>query len=173
MRFLAGILATLVVLGLAAFLVPYFGLFPAAADMPYLPMEEYLAKRDINQQIRREMPRPPYPYGPPTDEVLARGAQLYMDNCSSCHGSGSTTETPTAKGMYIKPPQFPKHGVDDDPEGETYYKIEHGYRFTGMPAYKGHLTEEQIWDITYFLKRPAERLPAAAKAIWDRKASQS
>lgn len=169
MRFLAGVLFTLVLLGAGAFAVTWFGVFPAGADAPYLPGEEWGAKRDVNVQIRREMPRPPYPYGPPTDAVLAAGARLYMQNCAYCHGSGAAQETLTAKGMYIKPPQFPKHGVDDDPEGETYWKIEHGYRFTGMPSYKGLLTEEQIWQIAYFLKHPAAQLPPEAKAIWNRK----
>lgn len=169
MRFLAGVVVTLVVLALGGFLVMWFGLFPAGADTGYFPMEKYLANHAVNAEIRREMPQPPYPYGPPTDETLAVGAKLYMQNCAVCHGSGDkpAAEPMLAKGQYVKPPLLSKHGVDDDPEGETYWKIEHGYRFTGMPAFKGMLTEEQIWQITYFLKRPADQLPAEAKKIWD------
>ena len=175
MRFLAGVVATLVVLALGGFLVMWLGLFPAGADTGYFPMEKMLANRAVNAEIRREMPQPPYPYGPPTDETLAAGAKLYMANCAVCHGSGSTgsRETMVAKGQYVKPPQFSKHGVDDDPEGETYWKIEHGYRFTGMPAYNGLLTEEQIWQIAYFLKRPAEQLPADAKQIWEQPVAET
>jgi mono/diheme cytochrome c family protein len=167
MRFLAGILVTLLALAVGAFVVTWFGLFPAGADTGYLPMEKWAANRAVNTEIRREMPHPPYPYGPSTDAVVLAGAKLYMQNCALCHGSGAAEESATAKGMYIKPPQFPKHGVDDDPEGETYWKIEHGYRFTGMPSYKAKLTEEQIWQIAYFLKRAPHDLPTAAKAVWD------
>jgi mono/diheme cytochrome c family protein len=167
MRFLAGILVTLLGLALGAFVVMWFGLFPAGADVGYFPMEKWLANHAVNTQIRREMPRAPYPFGPPTDQVILAGAKLYMQNCAFCHGSGNSQDTPTAKGMYIKPPQFPRHGVDDDPEGETYWKIEHGYRFTGMPSYGGKLSEEQIWQIAYFLKRAPDDLPPAAKAVWN------
>ena len=59
---------------------------------------------------------------------------------------------------------------DDDPAGETYWKIEHGIRFTGMPSYAGTLGEEQIWHIAYFLKNGTEtgtvKMPAAAEKAW-------
>ena len=38
-------------------------------------------------------------------------------------------------GLYQKPPQLAKDGVEDDPDGVTYWKIAHGIRLTGMPAF--------------------------------------
>jgi mono/diheme cytochrome c family protein len=70
-------------------------------------------------------------------------------------------------GLYVRAPQFTRHGVDDDPDGETYWKIEHGIRFTGMPSFKGALSEEQIWQIAYFLKRGTADLPPAAARMWN------
>jgi mono/diheme cytochrome c family protein len=115
---------------------------------------------------RREMPRPPYPYAP-SDAATLAGAKLYMEKCSVCHGSGSGGESTIAKGMYVEPPQFDKHGVDDDPEGETYWKIEHGIRFTGMPAFGGELTEEQIWSIAAFLTHKPDDLKSDAAKLWN------
>ena len=112
------------------------------------------------------MAKPPYPYGPVTDATILAGAKLYIANCAVCHGSAGSEESNIAKGLYVPAPQFTKHGVDDDEEGETYWKIEHGIRFTGMPSFKDNLTEEQIWQITYFLKRGMSNLPAEADAVW-------
>jgi mono/diheme cytochrome c family protein len=165
-RFLAGAataVAILAVLGLAAV---WFGLVPAGADAPQRAFERWAAKRSLAATIAREMPQPPYPFGPPADATLAAGAKLYIANCAVCHGSAGSDESNLARGLYVRPPQFTRHGVDDDPEGETYWKIEHGIRFTGMPSYKGTLTEEQIWQLAYFLKRPAPDLPPEAAAIW-------
>jgi hypothetical protein len=67
----------------------------------------------------------------------------------------------------VRAPQFNKHDVMDDPEGVTYWKIEHGIRFTGMPAFHPMLDEKSIWQITYFMKRAPDHLPAAAKSIWE------
>jgi mono/diheme cytochrome c family protein len=165
--FFLGVLAVLVVLIAGAFALVWFGYVPAAADAPPpFPGERWAANHVIDATIAREAPQPPYPFGPSTDAIVLAGAKLYMTNCSVCHGSAGSDESNVAKGQYVRTPQFTKHGVDDDPEGETYWKIEHGYRFTGMPSFKGSLTEEQIWQITYFLKRGMSNLPPDADAVW-------
>jgi thiosulfate dehydrogenase len=164
--YLLGILTVLVLLIGGAFVLVWFGDVPARADTPPMPGEKWAAKRSLNATIAREAPQPPYPFGPVTDATIVAGAKAYMTNCAACHGSAGHDESAMAKGMYVEPPQFPKHGVDDDPEGETYWKIEHGIRFTGMPSFKDALPEETIWQITYFLKRGSDNLPPEADAIW-------
>ncbi len=165
-RFFAGVLATIVVAAAVAFVAVWFGFVPARADTPPFPGETWAAHHSLDATIAREQPEPPYPYGPVTDATLVAGAKLYMEQCSYCHGSGVGEATMTARGMYVWAPQFQKHGVDDDPAGETYWKIEHGVRFTGMPAFVGMLTEEQIWQIAYFLKNGTDKLPPAAEKLW-------
>jgi mono/diheme cytochrome c family protein len=143
----AGIVATLVVLAAIAFLAVKFGWVPATADVPPPKLERWAAISSLNAAI-------------------IAGSKLYLTNCSVCHGTGVGEPTNIAKGFYIRAPQFVKHGVDDDPEGETYWKIEHGIRFTAMPSYKGSLTEEQIWQLTYFMKNLPDHLPPEAQANW-------
>ncbi len=165
-RFLSGFIAAVLLLAIGAFVAVKFGLVPARADTPPMPMEKWAAHTSLDATIEREQPQPPYPYGPPTDATIAAGAKLYMANCAVCHGSPGKAETAIAKGLYVAAPQFTKHGVSDDPAGETYWKIEHGIRFTGMPAFVGSLSEEQIWQIAYFLSHGMDKLPPAADAIW-------
>lgn len=165
LRFISGIIATLVVFALAAFAAVWFGLVPATADVPPSAAEKWAAHKSLDATISREAPRPPYPVAS-SDAAIVAGSKLYLQNCSVCHGTATGDPTTIAKGLYIKAPQFVKHGVDDDPEGETYWKIEHGIRFTAMPAYNGNLTEEQIWQIAYFLKNLPGHVPAEAQANW-------
>jgi mono/diheme cytochrome c family protein len=167
LRFISGIIATLIVLGVLGFVVVKFGLVPATADVPPPKFERMIAHMSLDATIARDAPQPPYPY-PSSDAAIIAGAKLYTQQCAMCHGTGVGEKTTLAKGLYIAPPQFVKHGVDDDPEGETYWKIEHGIRFTAMPSYKGNLTEEQIWQITYFMKNLPDHLPPAALAEWNK-----
>lgn len=166
-RFISGVVATLIVIAAIGFVVVKFGLVPASADVPPPKIERILAHTSLDATIAREAPQPPYPY-PSSDAAIIAGAKLYTIHCAMCHGSGVGDKSVLAKGLYIAPPQFAKHGVDDDPEGETYWKVEHGIRFTAMPSYKGSLTEEQIWQITYFMKNLPDHLPAAAQAEWQK-----
>lgn len=161
-RFWGGIVTAFVIIGLVGFIAVYFGLVPANADGQLLPMERKVAQMSLNATIAREAPKPPYPYSSSPAAIVA-GAKIYMQYCADCHGSGTGDMSNMAAGMYLKPPQFAKHGVDDDPAGETYWKIEHGIRWTAMPAYATRLTEEQIWQVTYFLGVPAEKLTGQAR----------
>jgi thiosulfate dehydrogenase len=164
-RFIAGIITALVGLAVLVFVAVKFGLVPATADVPPPRMERMMANMGLDATIERDAPKPPYPFVS-SDAAIIAGAKLYTQHCAMCHGSGTGDPNILAKGLYIRPPQFAKHGVDDDPEGETYWKIEHGIRFTAMPSYKGGLTEEQIWQLTYFMKNLPDHLPPQAHAEW-------
>lgn len=163
--FFGGFVTALVVLALLVFAAVETGTLPARSDGPLLPGERWAARTSLNATVAREAPPPPYPFTQ-TDADVQHGATLYVQNCAVCHGTANSTSTAIARGLGAKAPQFGKHGVSDDPEGQTYWKIEHGVRFTGMPSFAKSLGEESIWQITYFLKRAPDHLPAAANEIW-------
>jgi thiosulfate dehydrogenase len=78
------------------------------------------------------------------------------------------TKTPTAKGMFPEPPQlFNGHGVTDDPAGESYWKVANGIRLTGMPAYTGSLSENEMWQISLLLAN-ADKLPQSVHSVLEK-----
>ena len=164
--FVGGFVAAVVLLALVVFGAVETGAVPARADGALLPGENWAAHTSLDATTKREAPQPPYPYAQ-TDQDIATGAKLYVQNCAVCHGTANSTPTSIARGLGVRAPQFNKHDVSDDPEGVTYWKIEHGVRFTGMPAFDKALDEQAIWQMTYFLKRVPDHLPAAAKSIWE------
>jgi thiosulfate dehydrogenase len=70
-----------------------------------------------------------------------------------------------AIGLYQHAPQLARHGVEDDPEGETFWKIKHGIRLTGMPSFGASLSDEKIWTLALFLKH-MDSLPPGPDKIW-------
>jgi mono/diheme cytochrome c family protein len=98
---------------------------------------------------------------------LLAGIKLYAQHCAFCHGTaaGDPSATPLAKGEYPRPPQLATDGVEDDSEGVSFWKIKHGIRLTGMPAWSGALSDEQIWSLALFLKH-MDKLPPRAQAAW-------
>jgi mono/diheme cytochrome c family protein len=55
--------------------------------------------------------------------------------------------------------------VEDDDDGEIYWKLYHGIRMTGMPAFRSALTENELWQIALFLKN-MNSLPPAPEKAW-------
>jgi len=165
--FIGGIVAALVILGLIAFAALETGSIPARADAPALPGERWAARTSLRATLDREAPKPPYPFTP-TDADLTQGATLYVQNCAVCHGTANSTPNAIAHGLGPStPPQFNKHDVSDDPEGVTFWKIDHGVRWTGMPAFSKSLDDKSMWQIAFFLKRVPDQLTGQAKSIWE------
>jgi len=163
--FFAGVLLALVLVVAAGYLVIANGLISARGDERPSGFERWAARISLNKTIAREAPAEPYPFSS-SEAGIIEGAQLYAAHCSICHGNADGDPSLIASGFAIHAPQFAKHGVDDDPAGETYWKIEHGIHWTAMPAFGGRLTEAQIWNIAFFLKTGFEKLPPAAEAAW-------
>jgi thiosulfate dehydrogenase len=165
-RFLLGLVVGLVLTPAALLAWFRFGHPPVAVIDPGLPEEKLLTSVPLETRIHREMPGT----APIADneENLVAGAQIYHDQCASCHGFYSKPSSFGAHMFPAAPPLWQKHnnsdvvGVSDDPVGETYWKVANGIRLTGMPAYKNVLTDTQIWQVSLLLANADKPLPPAA-----------
>jgi mono/diheme cytochrome c family protein len=164
--FLLGIVAVIVVALLGGYLVLKSGLIPANADAKPGPLETWAAQTSLRAALAHEAPPGPNPVAL-NDANLIAGIQLYGEHCAICHGTakGDTSASPVAKGEYPQPPQLATDGVEDDPEGVSFWKVKHGIRWTGMPSWASALSDQQIWTLALFLKH-MDKLPPAAQQVW-------
>jgi mono/diheme cytochrome c family protein len=152
--------------GAAAFyLVAVSGGIPANADAKPPRIERWIAKKALHAAIERQASKNPNPVAL-DDANLIAGIKLYAADCAVCHGAADGNPSHIAHGLYQKAPQLAKHGVEDDDDGETYWKLYHGIRMTGMPAFRESLSENELWQITLFLKN-MDSLPPAPKKAWE------
>lgn len=161
---LTGILFTIVATAIAGYAIIRAGIMPANADERPPRFEVWAAKTSLHATLRKSAPRVTDPLSPTNGNLIA-GVKLYAQNCAVCHGDSSGNATNVAKGLYQKPPQLANDGVEDDPDGVTYWKLAHGIRWTGMPAFDHTLSDKQIWQLTLFLKS-MDHLPQAAQRAW-------
>jgi mono/diheme cytochrome c family protein len=163
-KFLAGVLVTLLALIVGGYFFISLGLMPANADGKPPMIERWMARTSLHASIDREAPKGAVPI-PVSDENLMAGVKLYAMNCAVCHGASDGQASNIAMGLYQHAPQLAKHDVTDDPEGETYWKVKHGIRLTGMPGFSGTLTDDQVWQIVLFLKH-MNSLPPKVDKTW-------
>ena len=161
--FVLGIVVTLAVLLLGGYLTVTQGWIAPSADSKAPRMERWAANTSLHATFKR-LPAQQNPLAA-NDQTLIAGIKLYAQNCAVCHGDASAKATATADGMYIRAPQLAEDGVEDDPDQVTFWKIAHGYRWTGMPAFSRTLNQTQMWQLTAFLKT-MDHLPPAAEREW-------
>lgn len=162
--FLAGIVTAGLLALIGGYVFIITGAMPANADSPPPALEKWMAHHSLHATIMREAPKGPNPVAF-NDENLVAGVKLYGQNCLVCHGAADGKASNIASGLYQHAPQLAKHGVEDDPEGVTYWKVRHGIRMTGMPGFSQSLSDTQLWQVTLFLKHMDALTPAAAK-VW-------
>jgi thiosulfate dehydrogenase len=164
--FLLGVLATIIVVAVCGYIVLRSGLVPANADGEPGWLETWAASTSLDATLDREAPSGVNPVAL-TDDNLVSGVELYGRHCAICHGTakGNASASTVAKGLYPQPPQLATDGVEEDPEGFSFWKIKHGIRWTGMPSWGSTLTDTQIWTLALFLKN-MDKLPPAAQQAW-------
>ncbi len=165
--FVAGIVAAIIVALVAGYIILRGGLIPANADAKPGRLETWAAGTSLRATLSRDAPQGPNPVATSDDNLIA-GVELYGQHCAICHGTakGDASASPVAKGEYPPRPQLARDGVEHDPEGVSVWKITHGIRWTGMPAWKSSLSDRQIWTLALFLKH-MNRLPPAVERAWE------
>lgn len=88
------------------------------------------------------------PLGP---DAADRGAELFRTNCEMCHGPQGHGDGPAGQSLEPHPrnlAQIQSQAGDDF----LFWRIHDGKPGTSMVAWKGILTDEQIWQVVSFIR---------------------
>jgi mono/diheme cytochrome c family protein len=90
---------------------------------------------------------------PSSVENLREARLHFADHCAICHGNDGGGSTTIGQGLYPKPPDLRLPETQKLSDGELFWVIENGVRFTGMPAFGGHHgTQEDSWKLVLFIR---------------------
>jgi mono/diheme cytochrome c family protein len=88
-----------------------------------------------------------------TEDNLRDGMLHFADHCAICHGNDGSCDTMMGSGLYPKPPDLRLAETQTLSDGELFWIIENGVRFTGMPAFSTrHSSPEDSWKLVLFIR---------------------
>jgi mono/diheme cytochrome c family protein len=90
-----------------------------------------------------------------SDEVLAEARQHYADHCAVCHGANGGGDTDMGRGLWPRAPDMRLPPTQNLSDGELFWIIENGIRFTGMPGWGTGTAEgeQATWHLVHLIRR--------------------
>ena len=90
---------------------------------------------------------------PLTPAAVADGRRNFGYYCYVCHGlDGQNTGVPFADRMSPLVPSLASPTVQNYTDGQLKWIVENGISPSGMPASKGILNDQELWEIVHYLR---------------------
>lgn len=104
---------------------------------------------------------------PKSAESVTDGMAHFADHCAVCHGNDGSGDTEMGRGLYPKAPDMRLDTTQQLSDGELFYIVEHGIRFTGMPGWRTGTTagEESSWHLVHFIRRLPTLTPVELESM--------
>ena len=149
--FIIGVIVTLLVLFVGGYFYATTGHFDARAvgNTPST-FERRTAMTSLDEWVDTHAPKQANPFPPTTDNIMD-GSMTYDKNCGLCHGTLKQPTSPLVTKFYPPVPQLMSR-TPDDPDGNLFYVIKYGVRYTAMPGWDGVLSDDDIWKTVTFIK---------------------
>jgi mono/diheme cytochrome c family protein len=131
----------------------------SAKDEP-MAFEVMIARRLRHLAVPRNQRNIKNPI-PATPEVLAEARHHFADHCAICHGNDGSGHMQIGQNFYPRVPDMRQPETQLLSDGELFYIIHNGIRFTGMPAWGNGPPEEDedSWKLVHFIRHLPQITP--------------
>ncbi|MBI3807808.1 MAG: c-type cytochrome [Nitrospirae bacterium] len=122
---------------------------------------EILVARQIRHlAIPLEQRNAPNPI-PLNPDVMKESLAHFADHCATCHANDGSGQTPIGKNVYPKAPDLRLADTQSMSDGEIFWVIHNGIRFTAMPAWgEGDPAEDKdSWKLVHFIRHLPKLTP--------------
>lgn len=122
-----------------------------SADRPPGRLETAMGRRLVYLSIPRSQRDTPNPYA--SDPTAWQSAvDHFADHCAVCHGSDGRGHSEIGPKMYPPVPDLASPFVQGLSDGALFAIIQHGVRWTGMPAFQSSHTSEETWKLVSLIR---------------------
>ncbi len=122
-----------------------------SADRPPGPIETAVARRLVRLSIPASERATTNPHASHVD-AWREGAEHFADHCAFCHGEDGRGRSAVGEHMYPPVPDLASADVQRLSDGALFAIIQHGIRWTGMPAFQADHTADETWDLVSFVR---------------------
>jgi mono/diheme cytochrome c family protein len=84
-------------------------------------------------------------------DAADEGAEIFRTNCEMCHGPQGHGDGPAGQALDPKPRDLSKLQAEAG-DDFLFWRISEGKPGTSMVAFKGILSEDQIWQVVSFIR---------------------
>jgi mono/diheme cytochrome c family protein len=85
-------------------------------------------------------------------EILQEASRHFADHCASCHDNDGSGNTDLGRNLYPRAPDMRLATTQQLSDGELYYIIHNGVRWTGMPAWGEPGDDPDSWKLVLFIR---------------------
>jgi plastocyanin len=93
-------------------------------------------------------------------DAWREGADHFGEHCATCHGRDGRGHSEVGPRMYPPVPDLASPAVQRLSDGALFSIIQHGVRWTGMPAFGTSHTPEETWKLVSFIRLVPRLTPA-------------
>ena len=123
-------------------------------------IEVFMARqiRHLAIPIKNRNAQNPIPLSP---DVIKESLAHFADHCTICHANDGSGETPIGKNVYPKAPDLRLADTQSMSDGEMFWVIHNGIRFTAMAAWgEGDPAQDMgSWKLVHFIRHLPQLTP--------------
>jgi len=86
----------------------------------------------------------------PSELAIAEARDHFADHCAVCHSNDGSGRTAINAGLYPPAPDMRQSATQQLSDGDIFYIVKNGIRFTGMPGWGGD--DEENWKLVLFIR---------------------
>lgn len=130
-------------------------------------VETYLARA----MLKLAIPKAAHTIANPmasTPDALVEARRHFADHCASCHANDGSGKTEMGQKLYPRVPDMRLAETQNLTDGQLYYIVENGIRFTGMPGWgPGGWDDHETWHLVLFLRHLPHLTPEDLRDMQD------
>jgi mono/diheme cytochrome c family protein len=132
--------------------------FSAKTEPPAI--EVFMARqvRRLAIPVEKRQAQNPIPLSP---DVMKESLAHFADHCATCHANDGSGQTPIGKNVYPRAPDLRLADTQSMSDGEIFWVIHHGIRFTAMPAWGESELDNDLgsWKLVHAIRHLPQLTP--------------